>query len=154
MYIQKLVMENIRTFARTEMHFVHPDLEFRTPGADDPNARKLLPKPRLPNVNLLLGDNASGKTTVLQAISLAALGPAAREAKLPHRRMVRFSPVRDSTTKHRHSAPAFILAKFYRHERETMASDPSDAEPEDELFESMQELDAPRRAGEHGVGWN
>jgi len=35
-----------------------------------------LPKPTLPNVNLLLGDNGLGKTTLLKAIALAALGPA------------------------------------------------------------------------------
>ena len=44
------------------------------PRRSDPRAKHLLPKPKLPNVNLLLGENATGKTTVLQAIVLAALG--------------------------------------------------------------------------------
>src|SRR5580704_1821743 len=96
MYISSLILQNIRTFEYSTIRFVHPDAEFHTPGSSGSGHQKLLPKPKLPNVNLLLGDNASGKTTVLQAISLAALGPAAREAKLPHRRMVRLSPIGDS----------------------------------------------------------
>ena len=45
--------------------------------------------PRLPNVNLLLGDNGSGKTTLLKAIALAALGPAIQESGLRDANLVR-----------------------------------------------------------------
>ena len=83
MYIESLYLENIRTFTNSELAFIHPDMEFRPKNTKVPSSRHLFPKPRLPNVNLLLGDNASGKTTVLQAIALTALGPAAREAQLP-----------------------------------------------------------------------
>ncbi len=38
-----------------------------------------LPKPKLPNVNLLLGDNGSGKINLLSAIGLAGSGPAWKE---------------------------------------------------------------------------
>ena len=75
----------------------------------------------------------------------------AREAKLPHRRMVRSYPVGESANKHRHADSAFILAKFYRHEPETMASDPSDPDLEDELFESMQEFE--RRGELESMEW-
>ncbi len=92
MYVEKLHLENIRTFARSEISFVHPDIAFRSPTSNGAAHRGLLPGPKLRNVNLLLGDNACGKTTILQAIALAALGPAAREAQLPLRRLVRYPP--------------------------------------------------------------
>lgn len=60
MHVQQLVIENLRSIAAAE-------IEFNAPGA------KSL---ALPNVNVLLGDNGAGKTTVLRAIALATLGPA------------------------------------------------------------------------------
>ncbi|OWK37641.1 ATP binding protein [Fimbriiglobus ruber] len=41
-------------------------------------------------MNLLVGENGSGKSTVLQAIALTTLGPAAQDAKLPVRPLARF----------------------------------------------------------------
>ena len=91
MYIDQLKLTNVRTFVKSELRLVHPDSTFRSPKADPELAGLLLPKPKLPNVNLLLGDNGSGKTTVLQAIALASLGPAARESQLPLRKYARFA---------------------------------------------------------------
>src|SRR2546423_14975743 len=90
MYIDKLKLTNVRTFVKNELRLLHPDSTFRSPQADPEADELLLPKPKLPNVNLLLGDNGSGKTTVLQALALASLGPAARESQLPLRKYVRF----------------------------------------------------------------
>lgn len=90
MYIDKLSLTNVRTFVDNELRFLHPDSIFRSAKADPHGDEFLVPKPKLPNVNLLLGDNGSGKTTVLQAIALASLGPAARESQLPLRKYVRF----------------------------------------------------------------
>ncbi|MFY1664738.1 AAA family ATPase [Pseudomonas sp. Pseu.R1] len=59
MHIQKLQIENLRSFKKTDIEFNLPDskgLQF-------------------PNVNVLLGDNGLGKTTVLRAVALAILGP-------------------------------------------------------------------------------
>ena len=98
------------------------------------------PKPKLSNVNLLLGDNASGKTTILQAIALAILGPASREAKVPHRRLVRRSGEVGSAVK-RKQGSAYILAECYRHESEKPPDEPWNQAQEDEPFESMQELE-------------
>src|SRR5271157_6319118 len=91
MYIEQLVLDNIRTFPSLKISLVHPDSRFRPTENSGGKPRSLLPKPRLPNVNLLLGDNASGKTTILQAIALAALGPSVPESRLPIRKLVRLS---------------------------------------------------------------
>lgn len=62
MYITSIKIENLRCFAQTELTFQHPGRETETPL-------------RFPNINLLLGNNGAGKTTVLKAIALAALAP-------------------------------------------------------------------------------
>lgn len=132
MYIETLYLENIRTFTESEIAFIHPDMKFRPKTSRVPNSDHLLPKPRLPNVNLLLGDNASGKTTVLQAIALTALGPAAREAQLPLRKLVRSSPEREVGGRSHCRGQSYMLAKFLMHEAE---GDPY------EQVESMQQLE-------------
>src|SRR5687768_7399299 len=62
MYIESLKIENLRTFETAE-------IRFNLPGAKPPSDSSL------PNVTLLLGDNGAGKTSVLRAAALAALGP-------------------------------------------------------------------------------
>lgn len=61
MYIKSLHVTNLRCFA-------HAELNFQYPGLDSSLAQ-------LPNVNLLLGNNGAGKTTVLMAIALSTLSP-------------------------------------------------------------------------------
>ena len=61
MYVRALHIENIRSFENAKV-----DLQFPT--------REQNTAPSLPNVNLLLGNNGAGKTTVLKAIALAVLG--------------------------------------------------------------------------------
>ncbi len=58
---------------------MHPDQRF---GSD-------LPKPNLPNINLLLGNNGLGKTTLLKAVALAALGPAVGDSGIYPYQLVR-----------------------------------------------------------------
>lgn len=59
MYIDKIEIENFRTFRKSHIDFIHPQQDFKGMG---------LPVPRLKNVNLLLGNNGLGKTTLLKAI--------------------------------------------------------------------------------------
>jgi hypothetical protein len=132
MYIEKLDIENIRTFAYSTISFIHPDMSFGKAGFDDPKPKNDLPRPRLPNVNLLLGDNASGKTTVLQAIALTALGPAAREAQLPLPKLVRYPSGLGSDDRKGRQTLSYLLATFRMHEPEGIA---------DEYLESMQQFE-------------
>lgn len=83
MYIDQIKIRDFRTFSKAEIDFVHPNADFAKLG---------LPKPRLPNVNLILGNNGLGKTTLLKAVSLAALGPAVRSSGIYAYRLVRRGP--------------------------------------------------------------
>lgn len=90
MYVETLALRNLRTFVKNELEFVHPDKAYRPRHPKTEAEEKLLPKPRLSNVNLLLGDNGSGKSTILRAIAQAALGPAARLASLGDNAQIRW----------------------------------------------------------------
>jgi len=84
MYIDNLSLTNFRSFRKSRIDFVHPDQDFEMLG---------LPVPKLKNVNLLLGNNGLGKTTLLKAIALAALGPAVGSSGIYANRLVRREPV-------------------------------------------------------------
>ncbi len=62
MYIDELHIENFRCFAKQTVRFMHPD---------SPRAEGV----RFPNVNVVLGANGVGKTTLLRAAALATLNP-------------------------------------------------------------------------------
>lgn len=66
MYVRTLSIQNLRCFEKVELELNHPG---RTQPLGPDTIR------HLPNVTLLLGDNGSGKTTVLRAIALGALAP-------------------------------------------------------------------------------
>jgi hypothetical protein len=63
MYIRSLQLLNFRCFRKETNDFVFPS---RASGQEEG---------RVPNVNLLLGINGAGKTTILKAIALAVLAP-------------------------------------------------------------------------------
>jgi predicted ATPase len=83
MYINSIAIENFRTFRKTEIEFVRPDADFNELG---------FPKPQFPNIKLLLGNNGMGKTTLLKAIALAALGPAVSDSGIYPYRLIRREP--------------------------------------------------------------
>ncbi len=90
MYINNLSLANFRTFRKSRIDFVHPDQDFEQLG---------IPAPKLKNVNLLLGNNGLGKTTLLKAIALSALGPAVSSSGIYANRLVRREPVPANSTK-------------------------------------------------------
>jgi hypothetical protein len=92
MFIERLRLKNVRTFVDETLEFIHPDRSFGPRKKVSENGSPRIPRPRLPNVNLLLGDNGSGKSTVLRAIAMAALGPSFEDTKLPTSEMVRRAP--------------------------------------------------------------
>lgn len=85
MYLDQIRVENFRSFRKQKqpIEFLHPDQAWR----DLP-----FPKPKYPNVNVLLGDNGSGKSTLLKAVAMSALGPVAPRSQLPVYRYVRQEP--------------------------------------------------------------
>lgn len=76
MHIHSLKIKNLRCFEETELTFQYPGRKQETP-------------PPLPNVNLLLGNNGAGKTTVLKAIALAVLSPIMPQSGFLPYRLVR-----------------------------------------------------------------
>lgn len=70
MFIRSLAIKNLRGFDKAELEFAYPNRDHDGPFADI-GAWPL----RLPNVNLILGINSAGKSTILDAIALAVLSP-------------------------------------------------------------------------------
>ncbi|MBV9930371.1 MAG: AAA family ATPase [Alphaproteobacteria bacterium] len=66
MYVESLRIENLRSFSKAEIGLLHPALRRRR--GDEP-------LPRLRNVNVMLGINGSGKSTILDATALSLLSP-------------------------------------------------------------------------------
>lgn len=84
MYIDNLSLSNFRTFRKSRIDFIHPDQDFK---------KLRLSAPKLKNVNLLLGNNGMGKTTLLKAIALSSLGPAVGSSGIYSNRLVRREPI-------------------------------------------------------------
>lgn len=120
MYIDQIHLRAFRTFRKDGIDFVHPDQVYRgehaVPGAPAID----LPRPRIPNVNLLLGNNGSGKTTLLKAIAIAALGPSVVDANLPVYRLIRREPRGRARTGDTESV---IEARFTTHEQDGHGTD-------------------------------
>jgi hypothetical protein len=118
MYIDSISLENIRTFAAGKtIPLVHPDTRFKKSG----DGRK--PKPRLRNVNLLFGENASGKTTLLECVALAALGPAITDSRIAPRPLVRFVPRTRRPTAREKKGQGQISASLVLHGAENLSPD-------------------------------
>ena len=80
MYIDHIEIENFRTFRKSRITFCHADQDFE---------KAKMPRPQLANLNLLLANNGYGKTSLLKAIALAALGPAVNRSGIYPYRLIR-----------------------------------------------------------------
>ncbi len=83
MYVRKLVIHNFRSFGQTEIELNYPKRA----------ATKKRPVPmRLANVNLFLGNNGSGKSSVLKALALGVLSPVINSSGFKAEYLVRRKP--------------------------------------------------------------
>lgn len=62
-YVRSLRIRNFRCFGQAELRFQHPEQEEVDPAS-------------IPNVNLIVGDNGGGKSSILRAVALAILADA------------------------------------------------------------------------------
>ena len=79
MYTDSITMREFRTFKRASIGFVHPDARIPVESGS----------PKFANMNLVIGGNGCGKTTLLKGIALAALGPAVADSGLFPYRLIR-----------------------------------------------------------------
>lgn len=70
MYVRRLTLKDLRAYDHATMDFVFPGRE-----QDDAFAFSSEWPPRLPNVNLIIGVNGMGKSTILDGVALAILAP-------------------------------------------------------------------------------
>ena len=77
MYIKNLSVENFKSFKRFN------NLKFLFPGISENNLKKDFDKKNVKydNINVILGNNSTGKTAFLKAIALTTLGPAVADLK-------------------------------------------------------------------------
>jgi AAA domain, putative AbiEii toxin, Type IV TA system/AAA ATPase domain len=78
LYVKSISIENLRCFRRAE-------LKLQFPG----RKQKQEQEPILSNINLLVGNNGTGKTSVLRALALAALSPVMPQSGFLPYRLVR-----------------------------------------------------------------
>jgi len=152
MYIDAISLENVRTFAAEKtIAFLHPDKSFPAKSDGD------IPKPRLNNVNLLFGENASGKTTLLEAISLASLGPAITDSRISPRPLVRFIPHSRRPSAREKSRESQIRASLVLHGRESTAETRTESATEGTATLAISqkgELESFRFEGSSEINWD
>ena len=86
MYVDRLRIENFRTYRHAEIDLLHPD---RT---RDDLRQQFGIDVLYPNVNLILGNNGMGKSAFLKAVAISCLGPTVRDSGIFPYRFVRREP--------------------------------------------------------------
>jgi hypothetical protein len=103
MYINHIEIRNFKTFSKARVEFCHADRAYD----------ESWPKPKLPNMNLLLANNGLGKTSLLRAVALAALGPAVDRAGIFPYHFIRRDP-----PKGERAAATSLSAEFATHDQD------------------------------------
>ncbi len=116
MYVESIRIKNFRCFRDAEIDFSY---HRRISG-------QKLPKPKLANINLLLGNNGSGKTTLLKAIALTALGPALADSGIFSYRLIRREPEQEPSE----NDAAVLGATYKAHSQDQTPSDLIESEIE------------------------
>ena len=102
MYIEKLSITNFRCFEKAE-------LELNYPGR---RATKARPVPEhLKNVNLFLGSNGSGKSSVFKALALGVLAPVINSSGFQSDYLVRRRPEENHLNNGEGNSPKRSLTK-------------------------------------------
>jgi AAA domain, putative AbiEii toxin, Type IV TA system/AAA domain len=110
MYVKTITVSNLRCFDRAALKLNYPN--------GDPQADSF------PNVNLILGENGAGKTTVLKALALGVLSPVIQNSGYVPYYLVR-------RCKERHGVPepgAWIRSDLVLHEADSSSEHPADKE--------------------------
>ncbi|MEZ5941189.1 MAG: AAA family ATPase [Planctomycetaceae bacterium] len=151
MYVESITLENIRTFAAEKtVTFNHPDSQFG-------EGHELAFAPKLKNVNLLFGENACGKTTLLECVALAALGPAVNESRIAPRPLVRFIPTTRKPSAREESKEGRIQATLTLHDTEVMQllAEPSPSSGTSEIkVRQKGELEGYEFNGSDHINWD
>ena len=109
MYIEKIEIENFRIFRKTNIDFLYKNKPIT----------KELPNRKYPNINVILGINGFGKTTLLKAVALAALGPAVADSGIYPYHLVRKEPEQSKKVS---ATKASLKASFIPHEQDKVSN--------------------------------
>jgi predicted ATPase len=108
MYIDSIQLNDFRTFQNAAIGFVHSDQINQTPL-------------QFPNINVVLGNNGLGKTTLLKAISLACLGPAISDSGIYPYRLIRTCADNETS---KPATVAEVSAEFTCHKQDGVKARP------------------------------
>jgi len=109
MYIEKIEIQNFRTFRKIDIDFLYKQRP----------VTKELPTSKFPNINVVLGINGNGKTTLLKAVALAALGPAVTDSGIYPYHLVRKEPKKSKIIPAKH---ANLKASFIPHKQDEVSN--------------------------------
>jgi len=126
MYIENIELRDFCCFEQAKVMFQYK-------GKGDASI-----EPRLPNVNLILGDNGTGKTAILRGLALAVLGTVLQSGGLrPYMLVRRIGPEFDQPDP-KQGMNGSVLAKIQLHQQDAHTSGPLERDWDDKLTGSIR----------------